>query len=73
MQKLLEVWSMEAKRELLTVRAAAAELGLSVACIRSWISARRITFVRLGRAIRIPRSVVVQLIEQNTVPARRNQ
>ena len=55
---------------LLSVRDAATELGLSVACIRAWVASRRITFVRLGRAIRIPRHVVTLLIEQGTVPAR---
>lgn len=61
---------MGKETSLLSVRDAASELGLSVACIRAWVASRRITFVRLGRAIRIPRQVVNNLIEQNTITAR---
>jgi excisionase family DNA binding protein len=61
---------MSKESNLLSVRDAATELGLSVACVRAWVASRRITFIRLGRAIRIPRQAVTSLIEQGTVPAR---
>ena len=51
-----------------TVREAAEELGLSPATIRAWIRQRRIGYVRLGRAVRIPASEIRRLIEQGTVP-----
>jgi excisionase family DNA binding protein len=52
-----------------TVREAAEELGLSVATIRAWIQQRKICYVRLGRAVRIPASEIRRLIERGTVPA----
>lgn len=61
---------MHKESNLLSVSEAATELGLSVACLRAWVASRRITFIRLGRAIRIPRQAVTSLIEQGTVPAR---
>lgn len=64
---------MAEKKNLMTVREAAGSLGLSVACLRAWIAARRITFVRLGRAVRIPRRVLTELIERNTVGAKRTR
>ncbi len=64
---------MTQRQELLKVREAAEGLGLSVACLRAWIAARRITFVRLGRAVRIPRRVLTELIERNTVGAKRTR
>lgn len=53
------------------VRQAAAELGLSVACVRKWIASRRIGYVRLGRAIRIPSAEIERLLAEGAVPARR--
>lgn len=54
---------------LLTVSAAAVELGVSVHTVRAWIARRRIGHVRLGRAVRIPASEIARLIELGTVPA----
>jgi excisionase family DNA binding protein len=56
-----------------TVRAAAEELGLSAATIRAWIRQRRIGYIRLGRAVRIPPSEIRRLIERGTVPAIREE
>jgi excisionase family DNA binding protein len=55
---------------MLTVRETAERLGLRECTIRAWLSARKISFVRLGRAVRIPESEVSRLIETNTVPRR---
>lgn len=52
-----------------TVSEAARELALSVHTIRTWIAARRIAHIRLGRAIRIPAAEIRRLIEENMVPA----
>ncbi len=52
-----------------TVSEAARELALSVHTVRTWIAARRIAHIRLGRAIRIPAAEIRRLIEENTVPA----
>jgi len=53
-----------------TVRQASDALGLSEHTIRAWIASRRIGFVRLGRAIRIPVDEVARIIAAGTVPAR---
>ena len=52
-----------------TIRETAEELGLSPATIRSWIRQRKIGYVRLGRAVRIPASEIQRLVERGTVPA----
>jgi excisionase family DNA binding protein len=52
-----------------TTRQAAEELGLSEATIRAWIRHRRIGYVRLGRAVRIPASEIHRIVERGTVPA----
>ena len=54
---------------LRTVEQAAAELCVSVHTIRAWIARRKIGCVRLGRAVRIPKSEITRLIEQGMVPA----
>ncbi len=59
--------------ELLTVKEAAKRLGLSEACLRAWIGAERITYVRLGRAIRIPEGVLTELVQQSTVQAKKRR
>jgi excisionase family DNA binding protein len=51
-----------------TVRQAADELGLSAATIRAWVRQRRIGYIRLGRAVRIPASEIHRLIEHGSVP-----
>jgi excisionase family DNA binding protein len=52
-----------------TVNQAAEELGISRSTVRAWIGQRRIGFVRLGRAIRIPRPEIERLLETGFVPA----
>jgi excisionase family DNA binding protein len=55
----------------LTIAQAAKTLGLSESTIRSWKGKRRIGFVQLGRAIRIPAEEITRLIEEGFTPARR--
>lgn len=59
----------KANEALRTISEASQELGLSVHTVRTWVAARRIAHVRLGRAIRIPASEIRRVIEDNTVPA----
>jgi excisionase family DNA binding protein len=54
----------------LTVREAAEALNLKEVTIRAWLARRRIGFVRLGRAIRIPAAEIERLLAENAVPAR---
>ena len=51
-----------------TVAQTAEELGLSQSTIRAWIGQRRIGFVRLGRAVRIPADEIERLVERGFVP-----
>ena len=56
---------------MLTVAQAANELGLKESTIRAWCLRRKnISFVKLGRCVRIPQSEVDRLIRENTIPAR---
>ena len=61
--------SHESAERLRTIAEAATELGLSMHTIRSWVTARRLAHIRLGRAIRIPASEIRRVIDENTVPA----
>jgi excisionase family DNA binding protein len=56
-----------------TVRETADELGLSPATIRLWIRRRKIGYVRLGRAVRIPAGEICRIIERGTVAAIQEQ
>jgi excisionase family DNA binding protein len=54
-------------RRLLNVKEASAALGLSPWTLRSWISQRRITYVKLGRAVRFEPRDLDKLIERMKV------
>jgi excisionase family DNA binding protein len=58
------------ERPPLTVKETATALGLSVACIRSWVASHRISYLKLGRAIRIPASEIERIYEESRIPAR---
>jgi excisionase family DNA binding protein len=55
---------------LVSVKAAADRLALSVPTLRAWISSRKIGVVRLGRAVRISERELTRLLEAGYVPAR---
>jgi excisionase family DNA binding protein len=61
------------QEKMLTVGEAAELLGLTQSAIRAWIVKRRISFVKLGRSVRISSCVIEELIERGTVPARVGQ
>ncbi|MEU4198408.1 excisionase family DNA-binding protein [Streptomyces sp. NPDC026294] len=52
---------------LLTVEQVADRLGTTVRFSRRLIEERRITFVKVGRHVRVPESVVAAFIDANTV------
>jgi len=65
---------MSSKEKLLTVDQAADRWGTSVHFPRRLIRERRITFVRIGRHVRIPESAVEAWIRAGTVePMSRDQ
>ena len=56
-------------KQLLTVAQVADRLGLKEATIRRRILERRLTYVKLGRAVRIPIEVIDALIISSYRPA----
>ena len=52
-----------------TVEQAAEELNISISTIRAWIAQRRIGYVRLGRAVRIPAEEILRVLERGFVPS----
>jgi excisionase family DNA binding protein len=63
----------KASQQLLTVGQTAARLGLKEATIRRRILERRIPYVKLGRAVRIPIEAVESLIVASYRPAIEDQ
>ncbi len=58
---------------MLTVAEAARQLGLKEPTIRLWMAQRKISYVKLGRAVRIPQAELDRLLRQSTIPARETQ
>ena len=56
-------------RELLTIDQAAEILGIKPWTLRSWISQKRISYIKLGRLVRLDPKVIEDLIRQNTIDA----
>ena len=56
-----------------TVAEAADRLNVSVYTIRAWLAQRRLGYVRLGRAIRIPDEEIRRLVDDGAVPARQKR
>lgn len=56
-------------KQLLTVAQAAERLGLKVATIRRRILERKIPYVKLGRAVRIPVEAIEHLMSTGYRPA----
>ncbi len=54
--------------ELLTVPEAARLLGVKERTVRRWVLLRRITYVKIGAAVRIPESEIARIIEEGTRP-----
>ncbi len=55
---------------MFTVEQAAGQLGLKPSTIRAWVMKRKISYVKIGRAVRIPKEEIERLIRENTIPAR---
>ncbi|MCI0721555.1 MAG: helix-turn-helix domain-containing protein [Acidobacteria bacterium] len=56
--------------ELLTINQTAEALNISPATVRAWRLRGKITIVKIGRAVRIPRSEIKRIIRQGLQPAR---
>jgi excisionase family DNA binding protein len=53
-----------------TVAEATAVLGMKEATVRAWMLKRNVTYVKLGRVVRIPAKGLELQIERATVPSR---
>jgi len=60
---------MSQQDRLLTIFEAADRLGMRPVTLRSWANKRKIGHVKINRALRIPESEVVKIIERGFVPA----
>jgi len=58
------------ENELLTIPEFADKMRIKPSCARRWIRERKITFVHVGRLVRIPATEVVRLIQVGTKQAR---
>ena len=61
------------KHRAVTVGEAAETLNLSKATIRLWLAQRRLGYIKLGRAVRIPMSEIERLLTEGEVPALANR
>jgi excisionase family DNA binding protein len=55
---------------LKSVKEAAQRWGVRVTTARIWLAQGKVTYVRLGRTLRISEEEIERLIVENTVPAR---
>ncbi len=52
-----------------TVQQAAEELNVAPGTVRLWMTQRRLGFIRLGRAVRIPAEEIRRVLDKGFVPA----
>lgn len=64
---------MKEQVKLLSIPEFAAALNVTPACVRRWILLRKISFVKIGRLIRITMSEQERVIAEGTVHAREQQ
>ncbi len=55
--------------KLLSVAEFAESVGLSPKTVRQWVWMRRVSYVRVGRAIRFRQETVKEILDRGTVPA----
>jgi excisionase family DNA binding protein len=55
--------------KLMRVGEFAEAVGLSPKTIRQWVWMRRVSYVRVGRAIRFKPETVTEILDRGTVPA----
>ena len=57
------------QKRLLTVKEASAYLGISVNTLYSWVSQKKIDYVKMGRLTKFDIKVLDKYIENNTIEA----
>jgi excisionase family DNA binding protein len=61
---------MEKEKSLLRVNEFAELLDVTPAAVRRWLLERKISSIRIGRLVRIPREVATEIIDRGFRPAR---
>jgi excisionase family DNA binding protein len=61
------------RTELITVNECAAELGVTIACIRRWVLERRIAVVKIGRLVKIPQTEIERIVTEGFRPVHPEQ
>jgi excisionase family DNA binding protein len=64
---------MEKEKSLLRVNEFAALLDVTPACVRRWLLERKISSIRIGKLVRIPREVATQILDRGFRPARQGR
>jgi excisionase family DNA binding protein len=54
-----------ADQRLLTIREASEKLGFRESTLRKWVFQKRITYCKLGRAVRLPAAVIETMIQES--------
>ena len=62
---------LDEDRNLMTIKDAARFLSVSVSTLYGWVWQRRISFVKVGRAVRFDRRDLEKFVQANRVEARR--
>ena len=57
------------QKRLLTIKEASEYLGISVNTLYSWVSQKKIDYVKIGRLTKLEQKVVDRYIENNTIEA----
>ena len=65
----MQLPAFKQQSKLLPLPQAAEELGVTVACLRSWIYRRAVPYVKVGRSVRISAETVQKIIDRGTIPA----
>jgi excisionase family DNA binding protein len=60
------------RTQLITVDECAAELGVTIACIRRWVLERRIAVIKIGRLVKIPQTEVERIVTAGFRPVLRD-
>lgn len=60
----------ENSAKLLTIPEFASALRIKPSCVRRWMTESKVTFVHVGRLVRIPETELERIIRTGTRPAR---
>lgn len=68
MEKILD-WHRDMKDErILSIKEASDRLGISMNTLYSWVSQRKIEYVKIGRLVKFKQSGIERFIRDHTVP-----